>query len=587
MNYELDSKQNENQLSVWKSLQSLAPLIAQERTIFLYAILATFTTSAITLGAPLIIAYLLDTYIVKMQFSGVLPYVLLLLVLYLLSSVSNYLQIKLMGGVGQRVLFRLRDTVFSKLQSLPLAFFNANKAGDLISRINNDTDKLNQFFSQTLVQFVGSIVTMIGAAILIVGLNYKLGLAALGPVVVVVIFTLMVSPWVKRTNVAALKATGGLSAEVAESLQNFKVVVAFNRRDFFKARFAVANEANYLAATKASIATSTLTPIYSFAANVAQLIVLAYGISLMANGSLTLGLLVSYLAYVNSLYNPLRQIASLWGNFQVALAGFDRIASILKMQNTLEVIKTDTSPESSSRGLLCFDRVSFSYEAGKDILKNVSLTLEAGKTYALIGPTGGGKTTTASLMARLYDPKSGTVYLNGVDIRTISSEERTKEIGFILQEPILFSGTVRENILYGNQSLQNHTASELAKVIKEAGLEQLLNRFDGGLEATVATTGDSLSIGQKQIIAFMRTVIRAPKLIILDEATANIDTVTEGLLQDILSKLPKTTTRVVIAHRLNTIENADVIYFVNAGTVTKAGSMQEALALLQAGTQSS
>lgn len=586
MNYELNSEQNKNRLSVWGSLRSLVPLVSGERKILLYAVIATLATSAITLSAPLIIAYILDTYIMKMQFSGVSPYIALLLILYALSFVTNYLQIKFMGGVGQRVLFRLRDSIFKKLQSLPLAFFNANKTGDLISRINNDTDKLNQFFSQTLVQFVGNMVTMIGSAIFIVSINYKLGLAALVPVVVVIIFTFLVSPWVKNTNAHALKATGGLTAEVSESLQNFKVVVAFNRRDFFKRRFAVANEENYRSAIKAGIATSTLTPVYSFASNAAQLIVLAYGIHLISTGSLTLGLLVSYLSYINSLYSPLRQIASLWGNLQVALAGWDRIASILHMENDLKPQEVaSTSP--TTKDVLQFKNVSFYYETGKEILHDVSLNLEAGKTYALIGPTGGGKTTTASLMARLYDPTEGTVYLNGTDIRSLTDEERTSSVGFILQEPILFSGTVRENILYGNSLLQDQTPEGLARIITEAGLENLLKRFDGGLETKVAASSDSLSLGQKQIIAFIRAVLRRPSLIILDEATANIDTVTEGLLEEILEKLPTSTTRVVIAHRLNTIEHADVIYFVNAGTLVKAGSMQEAIELLHDGTQSS
>lgn len=587
MNYELNAESNKNKLSMWDALKSLAPLVAGERKTLIFAIVATLITSAVTLGAPLIIAHILDTYIMKMQFSGMLFYAGLLLGLYFVSFISNYLQIKFMGGVGQRVLFRLRDSIFNKLQSLPLAFFNANKAGDLISRINNDTDKLNQFFSQTLVQFVGSIVTMVGAAILIVSLNFKLGLAALVPVLFVVIFTFLVSPWVKRTNAVALKATGGLTAEVSESLQNFKVILAFNRRDFFKERFSVANETNYRSAVKADIATSTLTPIYTFASNAAQLIVLAYGIHLITIGNLTLGLLVSYLSYVNSLYNPLRQIANLWGNFQVALAGWDRIASILQMENEMKHIDMPTADTKANATLLRFDNVSFAYDAGKDVLKNVSLELDVGKTYALIGPTGGGKTTTASLMARLYDPVQGAVYLGGVDIRTLSDEERTKKIGFILQEPILFSGTIKENILYGNEKLQSYTVEELTQTIKEAGLESLLKRFDGGLEATVETSGDALSLGQRQLIAFMRTVLREPELIILDEATANIDTVTEGLLEEILSKLPITTTRVVIAHRLNTIEHADVIYFVNAGEVVKAGSMQAAIDLLQSGTQNS
>jgi ATP-binding cassette subfamily B protein len=206
--------------------------------------------------------------------------------------------------------------------------------------------------------------------------------------------------------------------------------------------------------------------------------------------------------------------------------------------------------------------------------------LQEGKTYALVGPTGGGKTTTASLMARLYDPSIGQVFLNGKDIRSFSDEERTHKIGFILQEPILFTGTVRENILYGNESHHSLSNEQLEVVIHEAGLERLLKRFDKGLETKLTASGDAVSLGQKQLIAFIRAVLRNPELLILDEATANIDTVTEQLLDDILRNLPASTTKVIIAHRLNTIKNADEIFFVNAGEVVRAGSMDHAMEML-------
>src|SRR5581483_8468329 len=214
---------------------------------------------------------------------------------------------------------------------------------------------------------------------------------------------------------------------------------------------------------------------------------------------------------------------------------------------------------------------TFRYTADKVVLHDVNFKLQPGKTYALVGPTGGGKTTTASLMARLYDPTTGTVLLQGQDIRTFTPAERTKKIGFILQEPMLFSGTVRDNILYGNEEQGSLSNDELLHLLKHKGLDSLLVRFDGGLDAKVATSGDALSLGQKQLIAFIRAVIREPQLLILDEATANIDTVTEQLLEEILKKLPSYTTKVIIAHRLNTIENADEIFFVNGGEITPAG----------------
>src|SRR6185295_9432820 len=212
--------------------------------------------------------------------------------------------------------------------------------------------------------------------------------------------------------------------------------------------------------------------------------------------------------------------------------------------------------------------------------RDATFAFERGKTYALVGPTGGGKTTTALLMARLFDPQGGRVLLDGRDIRSFTPADRASRIGFILQEPILFTGTVRDNIVYGNAALQALPDEALAARLTARRLDTLLQRFKDGLTTPVTTVGEGLSLGQKQIVAFMRAVLRDPDVLILDEATANIDTVTEQLLEQILDGLPKTTTRVVIAHRLNTIENADEILFINAGEITRAGSMQDALDLL-------
>jgi ATP-binding cassette subfamily B protein len=490
-----------------------------------------------------------------------------------------------MGTVGQQMLYNLRNSVFEKIQELPLDFFNQNKAGDLISRINNDTDKINQFFSQSLLQFVRFILVMIGAAIFLLSINFWLGMAALSPSLIIWVFTRFVSPWVKRKNAINMKSTGYLSAEVQESLNNFKAIVAYNRRDYFRKRFEEVNRENYSTSLKAAIANNLFTPVYTFLSNVGQLIVLAFGIYLISMGSFTIGLLISFLAYINNFYSPLRQLAALWANFQMALAAWDRILKILNLENNMPVLPEEEAE--SGVPLMAFREVSFSYPNGKEVLHRISFDLQQGKTYAFVGPTGGGKTTTASLLARLYDTTKGTVLLNGRDIRTFTPEERAKKIGFILQEPFLFSGTVRENILYGNQEFYACENCELNTILRDTGLETLMQRFDKGLETLVDTSGDGISLGQKQLIAFMRAVLRKPDLLILDEATANIDTVTEKLLEEILQKLPSTTTKVIIAHRLNTIANADDIFFVNSGEVVHAGSLDEAVNMLMNGKMAS
>ncbi len=580
MNYNLNQAPDkaEQKVSTFLLIRKLIRLIGEERRNLLIALAAMIVNAFLSLMGPYLVGHTIDTYIQTKQYHGVLVFAGILLTLYIVAFFVNFIQMRLMGGIGQRMLFSLRNALFNKLQDLPVDFFNQNKVGDLISRINNDTDKVNQFFSQSLMQFIGSILTMTGAGIFLLSINLPLGLAALSPAVIVWIFTKFISPWVKRRNAASMKSTGFLSAEIQESLANFKVIIAFDRRDYFRKRFEDANKENYKKSIQAGIANNVLMPVYTFAANIGQLIVISLGIYLILNGHFTLGLLISFIAYVSNFYNPLRQLAALWANFQVAMAGWDRISQILNLESNLQVVENHDCVKSNS--YLSFINVTFKYPNGKEVLHKVSFDLERGKTYALVGPTGGGKTTTASLIARLYDATKGVVLLDGKDIRSYKPEERSKKIGFILQEPFLFSGTIRENILYGNSEYKDFNNEQLSQAIKEAGLESLLEHFDQKLDTKIQTSGDGISLGQKQLIAFMRAVLRKPELLILDEATANIDTLTEKLLDEILKKLPSSTTLVIIAHRLNTIENADDIFFVNTGKVVHAGSLNDAVNML-------
>ncbi len=583
MNYTLSNTSNNsvNKTSLMGPLKQFFPLLAEEKKNLVIAFCAIIINSSLTLFAPFLMGHTIDTYIQSKQYHGVLVFSGILLTIYLTSFVASYIQLRVMGRVGQRVLFKLRNVIFTKLQDLPVAFFNQNKAGDLISRINNDTDKLNQFFSETLMRFVGNIFTMVGAGIFVLFINLKLGVAALLPAVGLFLITRLLSSWVKKQNTKNLQSTGNLSAEIQESLSNFKVIIAFNRRDYFREKFHQANNLNFKSAISAGLANGVFIPIYDFSSNVAQVIILTYGIYLITTGDLTLGLLISFLTYMSRFYDPLRQIASLWASFQQAIAGWERISEILSMETDLKVMSSNGEVQiENTKSLLEFKDVSFGYPDGQEVLSDISFKLAAGKTYALVGPTGGGKTTTASLMARLYDPTSGQIIFEGKDIKVLTSLERTQKIGFILQEPFLFNGTVRENIVYGNDQYQNATSEQLAAILKETHLEDILDRFDKGLDTKVSSSGDTMSLGQKQLIAFIRAVLRNPALLILDEATANIDTVTEKLLDEIIKKLPKSTTIVIIAHRLNTIENADEIFFVNSGKITKAGSLDNAVKML-------
>ena len=575
--YRLSSGNTQGTPSVMAALRRLTPVMDGQQRSIIAAFVATIVASAASLVAPWIIGRTVDRYIRTGDFGGVLRSAGLLLVAYVIGLAATYVQTLQMGMVGRRVLFNLRNAIFTTLQGLPLDFFNQNKAGDLISRINNDTDKLNVFFAQMLVQLAANLFLMTGAAVFLVSLNVRLGLAALVPAAVVFLITRATGPMVKARNAASLQSLGALSGEIQESMSNFRVIAAFNRVDYFQQQFTVANERNYAASVKAGLANTVFVPLYGLAMTSAQLIVLAYSFYLIAAGQFSVGLLIGFLLYVNSFYMPMRQLAAVWSSFQLAMASFDRISAVLALESNLPQLPPEQGEDTA---VMTFDHVQFGYTADRPVLRDATFTLEHGKTYALVGPTGGGKTTTASLMARLYDPTGGRVLLDGRDIRTFTPEERAKRIGFILQEPFLFTGTIRDNIVYGNDTLAQMPDDQLTTLLASKNLDGLLARFEQGLATTVTAGGDGVSLGQKQLIAFMRAVLREPEILILDEATANIDTVTEQLLEQILRELPARTTKVVIAHRLNTIENADEIFFINGGEITRAGSMTDALDLL-------
>ncbi|HEV7690636.1 MAG TPA: ABC transporter ATP-binding protein [Hyphomonadaceae bacterium] len=577
MDYALKTTQ-EGEKTLSSAAKALAPLLADERTNLIIAVACVIVSSGAGLLGPAIVARVIDTAMARGDYPLLLRYAGLLALVYLAALGTSYLQTIRMGTTGRNVLYKLRNALFTKLSTLPIAFFAQNRAGDLISRVNSDTDKINQFFAQALMQFFGAAFLITGAGILLLVLNWQLGLAALAPAAVILVITQLASPWVKRTNRAALDAQGALSGDISESLDNFKVIVAFGRTDYFKDKFDQANQKNFRSQIRAGISSGVFMPLYTLAGSAAGILVLSLGVWMIGQGQLTVGLLVGYLLYVTAFYNPLRQIATVWSSLQMAMAALDRVSEVLGLKPDLEPMP-DAAPGGAG-ALLVFDHVGFSYPNGKEVLADVNLALERGKTYALVGPTGGGKTTTAMLMARLYDPSRGAVYLDGRDIRSLTADERAAKIGFILQEPFLFSGTVRDNITYGNETLRALDDAALGEHLKAKGLSEFVGRFNAGLATVVGGAGDTLSLGQKQLIAFLRAVLREPEILILDEATANIDTVTEQLLEDVLGRLPATTTQVIIAHRLNTIRDADNIFFVGGGALTEAGSMDHAMDML-------
>jgi len=577
-NYQLSQTQNKNP-SFEESLATILPLFVGETRnliIIVITVLINIGTGVIT---PYIITRAIDGPIANRDTQTLAIMSLGLVILYIISAIAAYGQARIMGYVSQRVLFRLRAKVFSSLQSLPIDFFNRNKAGDLISRINNDTNKINQFLSEGVLRFTSLFFSLIGIAAMMLYLNWQLASIVFILTAIILIITRIATPFIEGVNKVGLENQGALSSEVQEGLLNFNAIVAFQIQDYYQNNFNKISQAVYSSKIQTNILNDSIAPLYTFVANLSQIILLAIGVSFILSGSITIGLLIGFLAYAQKFFEPLRILGSIVGSLQGALAAWTRVQEIISLESNL-ILEEDKSglKKRKTKHILEFENVSFGYDENK-VLKNMSFTLEKGKTYALVGPTGGGKSTTASLMARLYDPQKGLVKLYNKDIRTHTAEDRTKAIGFILQEPFLFSGTIGDNIRYGNPDLANKSNAELIEILKDNNLLDLISGFENGVATNIEN--NAISIGQKQIISFIRVLLRRPQLLILDEATANIDTVTEQNLQDIINQLPDTTTKVIIAHRLNTIKKADQIFFINQGILTPAEDFQHALDLIK------
>ncbi len=583
-------KKDSTRSSAWANAKEFFVFLKGDGMKLVIAFIMILINSGANVVTPYLIARALDTYIAQGNLTGLSHLLLLLAGLYVITVFAGYLQGILVGNIAQRTLFRLREALFNKLQQLPIAFFNQNKSGDLMSRINNDTDKLNQFISQSLARFVGSFFSLFGIAVFTLFINFKLAVVMLSVTVLLFIITKMLSPWIERQNKKSLTTIGNLSSSLQENITNFRVIVAYSKRDYFRSHLERVNQSTFDTALRSGTANRIFEPIYDFAGAIALIAVLSYGLQLISTGSLTIGLLVAFVSYTQKFYDPLRILATIFGTIQISTAAWSRIREVFGLKNNLQMSPTEemlkTVPKNNLRMEL--NDVSFGYEDNRMVIENATLAFEAGKTYALVGPTGGGKSTLASLMAHLYDPTSGVVYLNSKPICSYTHEERAQQISVILQDPILFSGTVADNIRYGNDELKDMSNEELKKLLDQKGFSEVIERFDGGLQTVITQgSGVGLSIGQKQLVSFMRAILRQPLLLILDEATANIDTVTEALLNKTLEALPKETTKVIIAHRLNTIKEADEIMFVNGHHVTKAGSFDNAISLIESSKRTS
>lgn len=504
----------------------------------------------------------------------------LLVVFYLFNFVSTREQIWRIGIVGQYALAHVRTQIFEKVQDLSLSFFDRTESGDLMSRLVNDVDTLNTFLGQGFAQLVGNIFGLAGVLIVMLWLNYKLALATIA-VVPAMLLTTRFFGYLARARYRATRQTiGDVSAELQEELAGIKVTQAFSRGEANVERFQERNAANRDANISAVAVSSAFTPALDVLSVITTAIVAGFGGYLAFSGQMSLGVVVSFLAFSQAFFRLISQISSIYAQGQAALAGGERIFMLLDMP--IELMDAPDAIEMPPiEGRIEFDHVEFGYgarpaeeqsAAERLVLEDVTWEARPGQTIALVGPTGAGKTTIINLLTRFYDVTAGAVRVDGIDVRTVTRASLRRQLGVVLQESFLFAGTIADNIRYGRLEATHEEVEAAAKLVNA---HDFISSLPQAYDTELGERGGGLSQGQRQLIAFARAVISDPRILVLDEATASVDTRTEVLIQRALATLLEGRTSVVIAHRLSTITRADAILVVDGGRIIQRGTHDE------------
>jgi ATP-binding cassette subfamily B multidrug efflux pump len=505
---------------------------------------------------------------------GLSRIVLLLLGAYVGAWAADLGTVYLMMLVGQHVLYELRAQVFDKLMELSLSFFDRQEAGDLMSRLTNDTEVINRVLSMGLARLVSSGLMVLGILIAMLGLSWQLALVSFSVLPIMLFTTFSLSKRARGAFRRTRQTIGGVSAELEENIAGVRVTQAFSREHENLEAFQEVNAANRDANISAEQIMAGFSPALDVLSTVAIAIVVGYGGYLALNDLVTVGVIVAFVQYVQRFFHPVRAIAMIWVELQSAIAGAERI---FELQDTPAGI-TD-APEAAEpspiEGRVAFEGVSFEYEPGEPVLQSVHLGAEPGQTVALVGPTGAGKTTVINLIGRFYDVCGGQVLVDGRDVREISRSSLRSQMGIVLQDTFLFSDTVMENIRYGRLEASDEEVVEAAKLAKA---HEFIARLPDGYHTKLTEQASNLSQGQRQLISIARAVLANPRILVLDEATSSVDTRTELLIQQALRELLQGRTSFVIAHRLSTIRNADQVLYIHDGRIVERGTHQELLA---------
>jgi ATP-binding cassette subfamily B protein len=496
-------------------------------------------------------------------------------VAFLLAGLANwgmsYVQTYLTGWVGERILADLRIKLFGHLQRLSLGFFERNRAGVIISRLTNDVEALDQLVTDGVTTLVQSTLTLIGTAILLFILDWRLALATLAVIPIMSVGTILFRIHSSRAYAAVRERLGLVTATLAEDIAGMRIVQAFTRENRNVAHFREVADGYREANMRTVVLNALYFPFVDLVSSVALAVVLGYGGHLYFQGAITLGTLFAFLLYVQNFFDPVQQLSQLYSTFLSATAALDKIMDVLDEEP--EVVDEPGAVELPPiKGHVRFDHVRFGYGKGPDVLHDLDLDVPAGTTVALVGHTGAGKSTIAKLLARFYDPRDGRITIDGIDLREVSQASLRHQLGIVPQEGFLFAGTVAENIAFGRPDA---SGEEIVQAAEAVGAHEFILRLENGYETEVQERGSRLSLGQRQLIALARALLADPGILILDEATSSVDIGTERKIERALRLLLSGRTAFIIAHRLSTIRDADLIVVLEHGRIVEQGSHDE------------
>ncbi|UIO43916.1 ABC transporter ATP-binding protein/permease [Brevibacillus brevis] len=554
------------------TLKRLWLAFGKEKKLLPIVFAIVFVDALLMLSAPYLIGKSIDAMTdgeEALSFLSIL--ILALLGSYIFDGALTFLQSWLMAGISQRIVTNLRQSLFDKLQKLPIAYFDSRTHGELMSRLTNDIDNVSSSISQSTTQLMSGGIVILGSLVMMLVLSPILTLACLITVPLVFLLTRTIA---KRTSVLFKNQQmelGKLNGHIEETISGIQVVQAFNYEQKAIEDFTTINDRLSKIGMKAQVWTGFLMPIMNVINNLGFAMIAIVGGVLAVKGLITVGVIASFLSYSRQFVRPLNDLANIFNVLQSGVAGAERVFEVLDEQEE-PVDSPGATVLAQPKGHVVFDQVSFGYRPDQLILKNISFEAQAGSTIALVGPTGAGKTTIVNLLTRFYDVTAGTIYLDGKDIREYSRDSLRRSFGFVLQDTYLFSGTIKENIMYGKPDA---TDKEVVAAAKMANADVFINRLPMRYDTMLTENGGNLSQGQRQLLAIARVILAKPSLLILDEATSSIDTRTELNIQDALLTIMDGRTSFVIAHRLNTVRDADTIMVVDRGEIVEKGSHDE------------